>query len=117
LIRVEPVGALDDEIADFRREVLRLLALQSIAKADERAGIDTHAPRALAARVAIARYALATGARIDSLAGRAERRVFELASRAGAGVGAIARDQAFERRRVGPGALACQRTGPSHAKP
>src|SRR5438067_8543696 len=98
LIRVEAVGALDDEVTDVAREVLLLHALQTIAKADDRV-VDADAPRALAVQCALRRNAITAGAGIHALAAAAERRRFEIAARARARVNGV---RHFERReRVG----------------
>ena len=98
LVRVEPVGAPDDEIADVAREVLRLQALQAIAELDARVA-DAHAHGALRALAPIRRDAVAAGAGVDALAAGADGGRFELAPRARALVDVAARAQPIERRR------------------
>ncbi len=111
LVREKPVGALDDEVADLAREILRLRTLEPVAPLDAR-GAHAKAPRARRARRAIRRNAVAAGAGVDVLSACADRCARELAPRARALVDVAMRAQSIERCRVRVAALGLSNDGP-----
>ncbi len=102
LIGEHAVGALDDEIADVALEALLLSALQAVVKAD-RLRVHAQPP---GRRAGWRRGGAAAGARIDALAGGAERRARQLPPGAGAGEHQAALHELVECRLVELAALA-----------
>src|SRR5262249_22177268 len=82
LVRVEAVGAPEDEVAHVALQALRLRALRPVGEADFSLGFYPDGARGLSRR-----QAAAARAAVDARAVDGERRVGDLAARAAAGVG------------------------------
>jgi hypothetical protein len=80
--RRTPIGAVQDEISDFPRQVEVLRPKKAIVEVDTHT-LDTHAQRACGTAW---RQSVTAGARIDRTFDAGDRRVRDLFARAGAGI-------------------------------